>query len=135
MEAMKIDETPTSATGTTFHVPGPIVVNAQAWTFQSPDAAPPTSRNYDEFRAISADHLRIALIRLTGRVKTLIDAVIPNATQAKAAKDQAHLAIWSDYDAIRRYAHEFFDEELKQTPTSGSTWRPSFPFVGDEPRS
>jgi len=96
----------------------------QSFTF----TVPPSVSDTRALRCMSVDHLRALLIRITGRAKQLIDAIIQNEAQAKAVKDQMHLNVWMDYDVVDRYAVQFMDEERKQSAGTGSTWRPPFPF-------
>lgn len=97
-------------------------LSAAGVTTSVADIPPPTARDIRAYRTMSYDHVCEMLNRITGRVKTLIDATIPNEAQARALKTQAAQNVWADADRVERYSIEMHEAE-----TSGQ-WRPPFPF-------
>lgn len=70
---------------------------------------------------------------LAGRIKTIVDAAIPDPKQNKAVKDLIHDAIWTEhYSAVRAWAE--IAAERHATPTDeAAQCIPAFPFATDGP--
>lgn len=84
------------------------------------------------YRTIGLREIRDYTQHLTGRIKTIVDAAIPDPKQNKAVKDLVHDALWTEhYDAVRQWAEIATERHMIGSATEATQCIPAFPFATD----